>query len=525
MVSLTKIVGEFASERLQWLVALIAFGAALWFCLVEVWGLPLDDAWIHATLARSLAEHGAYTLSQGLPTKAVTSPLFTWIVAIGIALCDDPVVTVRLFCGIAHAFLALSLFRLLASYGFGKFVSFAGALYASLSGPILWLSASGMETSLFVALLCFSLAEIAREKWLRAAMGLALAVFTRVEGVVLLVPLVFHAVRSRSSRAYCALLIASAAVIAYGLWNLMRCGVLLPTTYLAKRFGYGATEAGFLGFFDNAWFLLKAWFEYYAIALGRNGLFGTVPAVAVTVVAGILLAPRRLKSLWFFGLVAAFLMGYALKLPAQGAAGRYQAMCWLVLPVCVALVLDASTTIAPVALRALGIALFGFILASSVKNTLTWRTAYFAHVSHIEEAHAALGRFLASLPDCEPILAYDIGAIAWHNQFCDRRIVDLGGMDDPTVIGVLQSRSGLFRLAKMAGARYLSLPLTQSARIDAPDLGLRVETISGRKVLVDPSGAMKLSLVKIFEPKYYPIEARVLVYNNAYMVGLWRIEY
>jgi hypothetical protein len=42
-------------------------------------GLPLDDAWIHQTYARSLADRGEWAFQAGEPSAGSTSPLWSGI--------------------------------------------------------------------------------------------------------------------------------------------------------------------------------------------------------------------------------------------------------------------------------------------------------------------------------------------------------------------------------------------------------------------------------------------------------------
>ena len=52
-----------------YLFAASAFAGAL--------GYPLDDAWIHQTLARNLVERGEWSINPGTPAAVSTAPLWT----------------------------------------------------------------------------------------------------------------------------------------------------------------------------------------------------------------------------------------------------------------------------------------------------------------------------------------------------------------------------------------------------------------------------------------------------------------
>ncbi len=49
-------------------------------------GFPLDDAWIHQTFARNLAERGEWAFNPGQPAAGSTSPLWTALLSIGFLL-------------------------------------------------------------------------------------------------------------------------------------------------------------------------------------------------------------------------------------------------------------------------------------------------------------------------------------------------------------------------------------------------------------------------------------------------------
>ena len=53
-------------------------------------GFPLDDAWIHQTYARNLAERGEWAFIPGRPSAGSTSPLWSGLLAIGYLLNINP---------------------------------------------------------------------------------------------------------------------------------------------------------------------------------------------------------------------------------------------------------------------------------------------------------------------------------------------------------------------------------------------------------------------------------------------------
>ena len=46
-------------------------------------GFPLDDAWIHQTYARNLAERGEWAFLPGIQSAGSTAPMWTSVMALG----------------------------------------------------------------------------------------------------------------------------------------------------------------------------------------------------------------------------------------------------------------------------------------------------------------------------------------------------------------------------------------------------------------------------------------------------------
>ena len=66
------------------LVAAVSLALALWFA--DAFTYPLDDAYIHLAIARTIAESGTWGIVPGEPVFASSSPLWTVLLAIGCRL-------------------------------------------------------------------------------------------------------------------------------------------------------------------------------------------------------------------------------------------------------------------------------------------------------------------------------------------------------------------------------------------------------------------------------------------------------
>src|SRR4051812_29622455 len=70
-------------------------------------GFPLDDAWIHQTYARNLAVRHEWSFLPGQPSAGSTSPLWTFLLAIGFFLPRSPYLWTYLLGGLILFGLAL----------------------------------------------------------------------------------------------------------------------------------------------------------------------------------------------------------------------------------------------------------------------------------------------------------------------------------------------------------------------------------------------------------------------------------
>ncbi len=128
-------------------------------------GFPLDDAWIHLQFARNLHDYGSFSYFQDrMVTSGSTSPLYTLLLAAGFFLTSDEMILSYALGILSHAALVVLVFLLMRLPSAGKpvrtgvpvFPLIAAALTA-LEARLIYASVSGMETSLFTALLAGAL--------------------------------------------------------------------------------------------------------------------------------------------------------------------------------------------------------------------------------------------------------------------------------------------------------------------------------------------------------------------------------
>ncbi len=174
-----------------WLVAAAA-GSLIYVVLVAVaFGFVIDDTFISMRYADNLARFGELVWNQGEAAKVegysnllwilFMAPLFQFVPA-------DPLLIAKLLSAV-FGVATVATFSLLASQFLrSRTVLFCGTVLLAISRPLVLWGSSGMETTLYTFLVCFSLYLLIRED--RGELSWATPVFlfliclTRPEGVV-----------------------------------------------------------------------------------------------------------------------------------------------------------------------------------------------------------------------------------------------------------------------------------------------------------------------------------------------------
>lgn len=431
-------------------------------------GVPFDDSWIHLTLARNLAETGALGIQPGHWSGGSSSLLWDLLLAAIDRLSQAPRLETAIALGAAAQSMSAGLFYLIARDSLGRAHGLvAGALY-SFCGPLLLLSLSGMETSLFLllgmaALWCWGRA---RPAW--SSLFLALLVLTRIEGLVLWAILALcYALFGRSRIPWRAglgaLLPPPIVFLLSSLLRLRMEGQFLPLTMAGRRWLWGVAPGRLplwpanreaMGVYLRIWkaylldwlfqsFLLEPWpallfiYRTLCLALLLAGLawLGRIAwreRMEGRRVSGVLLATWASAHFGIYLLFApiATLRHQVLVLPALFLlAGAGLQLGWTLLqrllprPLCRGLwAIGAS----------------GLLLVNGI-GFQQWKVNYADHVRHINQVHVRLGRWVsANLPEEAVVAAFDIGALSYLGG---SEIVDMGGLTDPAVLPYLYAHN------------------------------------------------------------------------------------
>lgn len=432
--------------------ALLAAGVAAYLLVARLvtgaGGLPLDDAWIHQTLARNLAQVGQMVMTPGEPSAASTSPLWSVLLAGAYWLGLPPLMwalALGVGCLAATAGLTYRLGRVL---GLPPAVGAAAALLVLVEWRLLWAALSGMETLLFSALTLAALTGVLSSRgqagW-RAGLACGLAAAARPEGLALAALLgAWLAWRRVGVRALAGFAVGVALPLLPGAaLNLAQHGSPLPATFFAKNAAYagGIDPARYLAFTRDVllvlvrgpeWLLLPglAWF----VVRSARGVAG----------AGLLL-------LWLAGLTLA----YALWLPALYHHGRYL---FPLLPLVLLLGLAGSRELlAGRALRLLPAVGVAAMVLYTGYGWLRGAQEYAANVDLInrQQVWAALW-VRAEAPPGQVVAAHDIGALAY---FGGHPVLDMAGLATPGLPQGPRDTAAVVRLATQRGAHFaLAIP-------------------------------------------------------------------
>lgn len=195
---------------------------------------PLDDAYIHLAVARTLAEHGTWGVNPGEVASASSSPLWTLLLAGGFRLLGPWPLLPLLLNGIAAAGVLVGADTWLRAAGLGAGARILGLGLWVVAVPLPFLAGIGMEHVLQL-LLALLLARAGPGAPLRLGVLAAALTLTRYESVVLPAALAVSALRARRLPDAAALLLGPALGVGiFGglLWS--AGGTFLPAGVLLK---------------------------------------------------------------------------------------------------------------------------------------------------------------------------------------------------------------------------------------------------------------------------------------------------
>lgn len=403
-------------------------------------GFPLDDAWIHQTYARNLAQSGEWAFNPGVLSAGSTAPLWSLFLAIGYLAHLAPYPWTYLLGWASLAGLAWigELFGRNLFPKTGSSIPWIGVFLAG-EWHLVWASGSGMETVLFALVILLLFWWISRFPLVTFWAGFicGVSIWLRPDGLTLAGPIGFVLALNASdwkTRGRGLLLALGGILIGgapYLFFNQALGGNWWPNTFFAKQAEYAIRLQ-----------------EPYLLRFSR---LINLPLIG----AGIALVPGLLYSVWIgwtrkqWAILGAVLWWvgytgiYAAVLPVDYQHGRY-----LMPAMPVYFVLGAGGTLALFrrmnTARQHRLIRFGWAIILGITWILFYgqgAATYATDVAIIETEMVATGQWIADTVEPNALIAvHDIGAIGYFGK---HRIVDLAGLVSPEVIPFIRDEEKL----------------------------------------------------------------------------------
>lgn len=298
-------------------------GAQLAVAIVRGGGFayPLDDAYIHLAMARTLAEHGTLGITGHAFASSSSSPAWLLLLAGGIELFGAVVWLPLALATLAAVLLLIAVDASWRRLGAADGVRSVGLLLLVLALPLPTLANTGMEHTMHAWLAVLFVDRVARLASERPgsppapAMGTLLLLgaaltATRLEGAFLVAPAAWFVLRTRGVLAAGALGAAAALPwTALGLWSWAEGHFFLPNSIVLKGGrvpipGVGSTDHGVLtgvralarfGHATATTALLAA-----CLWCGRRSPTGAMRTGLAIALVGMLLHAQFARFGWFF---------------------------------------------------------------------------------------------------------------------------------------------------------------------------------------------------------------------------------
>lgn len=432
---------------------LTVLGFYLFALALEGPGFPLDDAWIHQTYARHLAEEGRWSFQTGDLSSGSTSPLWTLLLAPGHLLGIPPVVWAA---ALGSVLLALTAY-LTASWLHGSLEArFSGRIWLAgllvpLEWHLAWAALSGMEIlAAGLLALVFSYSLMRREaEAFQLGLLLGLGVWLRPDLLSLGVAAgwfwIFRQARRPGRWSWAVRFAAGILVlfVPYLGFHWLTTGRPWPSTFYAKQAEYAVLRE------------LPLLRRYFGQLLPPSaGLLAVVlPGLLAWISQKV--AGRRWFDLAPLVWALTYIGAFALRLPVTYQHGRYMMP---IIPVLLALAVEgglrwlANLSDSPIRF-VLRRAWPAAVVAGGAVFWVLGAQAYARDVAIIETEMVAAAEWVeGNTEENALVAAHDIGALGYYGR---RPILDMAGLVSPEVIPILRDERELAALLDRKGAEYL----------------------------------------------------------------------
>jgi len=391
------------------LIGIVMLGVGLFLAaekrIAGTWGFSLDDAWIHAVIARNLATGHGYSFNPGEWVGGSTSPLFTILLALVYRILGDMVWSAKLIGILFQSATAAVVFNTMAKLNPGRrALPFAAGVAVGIFPSLLWASLSGMEISAYLFVVALGFYYYVGRRFLAATVVWSLGIWFRPDGAFLAL-LGVAASRDQWPRR---LSIAALIAAAYVSFNLTVGHHPLPQSVEAKT-------ALTFAVFPRLTRVLQEWANLWGLAvllllIGAAATFRKAPLLALYCLG--------------FPVVWSIFAG------STGIGSRYVLP---VIPAGVILAIQGAESLSnklPATKRTIALAaLLSAFLGWEALGAIARAESHAWNVQNINGMQRSLGEEAKALTRPGDALAVnDIGAIGY---FSERYIVDLMGLISP----------------------------------------------------------------------------------------------
>ena len=409
-----------------------------------------DDAWIHLQYAKNIVAYGSFSFFKNVESSSgSTSPFYTILLAVLWHLSANKIVLSNIM-GCAGLCLGGWFFFKIAGLFFPDrpILALGGTSLMMFEPHLQFIAVSGMETTLFIALLLMMwYFYLARRPVLFGLAG-GLSVWCRPEAVIFLcillgvsmyeryIPEGKMALSSDTHRFRPAVFIICGFVLAYCLFNYLLSKTILPNTFAAKG-----------KYYESMTFIFLKWAWEFICE-------DTSPLVLLSAFAGILFLVFSFKHRRSLDLLPALLwifllcLAYWFYLPRVYQNGRYLMPS---LPFIIFLALEGIDQLIlllqRIERRKLIVVLeSGFVVLILCSGLWTEFKAFPRYRNYVSDSgHYTLQRQIRAavwikdnLPADAVIAAHDVGALGYYSE---RKIVDMVGLITPAAIPYIHEKN------------------------------------------------------------------------------------
>jgi tetratricopeptide (TPR) repeat protein len=406
---------------------------------------PLDDSWIHLTFARNLVEYGSFSYYQNqLATSGSTSPLYTLILA-GFYFFSRNEFIISYVIGISSFAVAVFFMFKLAKLHFDSamWLAVLCALLLALQPMLTMIAVSGMETTMFIALVIISIYNYKKKNWIPLGISLGILVWCRPDGFVLwgailadyLIAMVLENSKKNrkevhiSARALVVpFSIAAGIVVCYFLFNYMLSGSLFPNTFRAKLEIHK--------FSLRAEFIQRDLFKYYTAP--EFAMYFAPFLLSVFIIVRGMIGKKHNEFTVYFLFLAGLIFVYWLLLPYSSSFGRYLMP---IIPCYIILAIYGARVVSEYLSNKFRSSMQGnFLLAGYSAASVILCIIYLSNISDLynysckyyNDRHVAAGNWINKNTSPGALVAtHDIGAIEFYGK---RKLIDMVGLVSPDVI-------------------------------------------------------------------------------------------